>query len=108
MIVAASGTAICAAMPLLHSSEPRLRLVVRASSDRRKQYVWEIHDNHETVARVEISQQAYRTMEEAYAAGKAVMEARRPTDEPPTKLPHRNASSPGSPRGLTSSLYTRG
>ena len=116
MIAVSSKTVIFAAMQLPRKAlEQRFRMVVRASSDRRKQFVWEIHDHQDLGASIETSQQAYRTMEEAYTAGKAVLETLKHKVQP-ANAPDGVSAQPAparstalAPQGaLTSQIYRRG
>jgi len=50
------------------------RLVVRASPSAKKQFVWEILDDSNRSLRVQASRQAFRSLEDAYNAGKGALE----------------------------------
>ena len=50
------------------------RLVVRASRSAKKQFVWEILDDSNESLCVQAAKQAFRSLEEAYNAGKGALE----------------------------------
>jgi hypothetical protein len=56
------------------ANAPIYRLVVRASPIRTKQFLWEIVDDNNRGTPVEASERTFRSMEEAYGAGKAALE----------------------------------
>ena len=95
---------------------PSYRLVVTASQVRAKQFIWVIVDDNNRAVRVQTSKQTFRTMEDAYNAGKGALDywhAKMGRTTPavdlaqPAKQPVQKK--PGIPRGsLTSSIYSRG
>ena len=96
---------------------PIYRLVVTASQLKAKQFVWVIVDDNNRGAPVQASKQTFRSMEDAYNAGRGALEywrykMRRTTpsvdlaQQPTRKV---NAGGASAPRGsLTSSIYSRG
>jgi len=102
-----------------HPTTRIFRLVVTASRLKAKQFVWEIVDDTHRGALVQTSNATFRSMEDAYNAGRGALEywqrkTRRshpPVDlaQPSTaKPPAEKAPVPRGPRGaLTSSIYSR-
>ena len=94
---------------------PTYRLVVSASHLKAKQFVWVIVDDSILGAPVQASKQTFRSLEDAYNAGKGALEYWRDktrrthpsvdlAQPPPAKRQIEKA-----PRGpLTSSIYSRG
>jgi hypothetical protein len=100
-------------------SPPLYRLVVTASQLKAKQFVWVIvDDNHRAGTPVETSKVTFRSMEDAYNAGKGALEywqrkTRRivpPVDlaQPPPAKPTEEKQRDRPRGGLTSSIYSRG
>ena len=94
--------------PETHPTARIYRLVVAASQLKAKQFVWVIVDDTHCGAPVQTSEQAFRSMEDAYNAGRGALEywqrkARRthpPVDlaQPtPAKPPVENAAVPRGP-----------
>jgi hypothetical protein len=106
--------------PEVQPTTPIYRLVVTASPLKAKQFVWAIVDDTHRSTPIQTSRQTFRSMEDAYNAGKGALEywqrkTRRthpPVDlaqPPPAKPPIERAEVPRGPRRLlTSSLYSRG
>jgi hypothetical protein len=94
--------------------------VVTASQLKAKQFVWVIVDDTNRGIPVQTSKATFRSMEDAYNAGKGALEYWRDktrrtnpavdlAQPPPVKPPVNKVSVPGGPRGaLTSGLYSRG
>ena len=96
---------------------PIYRLVVTASQLKARQFAWVIVDDTIRGAAVQTSRQTFRSMEDAYNAGKGALEywqrkTRRTNpavdlaQPPPAKKTAYRASGPGGP--LTSRIYSRG
>jgi hypothetical protein len=95
---------------------PIYRLVVTASHLKAKQFVWAIVDDTNRGVPVQTSKVTFRSLEDAYNAGKGALEfwqrkTRRIVPsvdlaQPPDKKTHDRVSGPGGP--LTSSVYSRG
>jgi hypothetical protein len=100
---------------------PNYRLVVTASS-KAKQFVWVIVDDNHRGNPVQASRQTYRSMEDAYNAGKGALEYLRAkmqriissvdlaqSSTPiTTSLPAKQRADRAPRRSLTSSIYSRG
>jgi hypothetical protein len=103
-----------------HPAAPIYRLVVTASQLKAKQFVWVIVDDTNRSAPVQTSKTTFRSMEDAYNAGRGALEywrsKMRRTNPPvdlaqpqPSKSPAEKPPVPRGPRGtMTSSIYTRG
>ena len=98
-------------------SAPIYRLVVTASPLKAKQFVWMIVDDNNRGAAVQTSKAAFRSMEDAYHAGRGALEywqrkTRRthpPVDLAQPPKPKPSAQKTPMPRGsMTSRIYTRG
>jgi hypothetical protein len=96
---------------------PHYRLVVTASQTKSRQVVWVIVDDSNRGIPVQTSKQAFRSMEDAYEAGRGALgywrdKMRRAT--PSVDLAQSQPAKPrdrrmSAPRGsLTSSVYSRG
>jgi hypothetical protein len=106
--------------PETQLTSPIYRLVVTASQLKSKQFVWVIVDDSYRGTPVQTSKATFRSMEDAYNAGRGALEywqqkTRRthpPVDlaqPPPAKPPVQKASVPrGRGGSLTSSVYARG
>ena len=95
---------------------PIYRLVVTASQIRARQFIWVIMDDSGRGAPVQASKQTFRSMADAYDAGRGALEywhakMRRAypavdLGQPPAQQPRTGTSVPGRP--LTSKIYSRG
>jgi hypothetical protein len=96
---------------------PIYRLVVTASQLKARQFVWVIVDDAHRGTPVQTSKVTFRSMEDAYNAGRGALEYWRaktqrivpPVDlaqPPPAKPPEEKRRGPRG--GLTSSIYSRG
>ena len=106
--------------PEAHPTTRIYRLVVTASRLKAKQFVWVIVDDTHHGAPVQTSDATFRSMEDAYNAGRGALEywrsKMRRTNPPvdlaqpqPSKSPAEKPPVPRGPRGtMTSSIYTRG
>jgi hypothetical protein len=106
--------------PAVQPYTPIYRLVVTASQLKAKQFVWVIVDDSYRSMPVQTSKATFRSMEDAYNAGKGALEywqrkTRRthpPVDlaqPPPATPPVQKEPEPRGPRGsMTSSVYSRG
>lgn len=56
------------------STTPNYRLVITASPAKAKQFIWVIVNDESLGAPVEASKQTFRSMEDAYNAGKGALE----------------------------------
>jgi hypothetical protein len=104
--------------PEVDHTPPVYRLVVTASQLKAKQFVWVIVDDaHRAGTPVQTSKTTFRSLEDAYNAGRGALEywqrrTRRthpPVDlaqPPPAKKKTDKVSGPSGP--MTSSLYSRG
>ena len=99
------------------TSDPLYRLVVSASQHRSRQFIWQIVDEHNQGKPVQESKQTFRSMEDAYNAGKGALERWREKTRrtpgsvdlarpPPAKQPSHRVHGPSGP--MTSSIYSRG
>src|SRR5277367_4886139 len=99
------------------TTTPHYRLVVTASQIKSRQFVWVIVDDSNPGISVQTSKQTFRSMEDAYDAGKGALgswhdKMRRTTPSvdlaqpQPAKQRAHGMSAPTSP--LTSSVYSRG
>ena len=61
-------------LPEPHPAAPIYRLVVTASQLKAKQFIWVIVDDSQRGAPVQTSRATYRSLEDAYNAGKGAME----------------------------------
>jgi hypothetical protein len=106
--------------PEIQRTVPIYRLVVTASRVKARQFVWVIMDDTHHNTPVQTSKQTFRSLEDAYTAGRGALEywqrKTRRTHPPvdlaqplPAKPPVQKASAPRGPRStLTSSIYSRG
>jgi hypothetical protein len=105
-----------ASQPEIQPLAPTYRLVVTASQLKAKQFVWVIMDDTSGGRPVQTSKQTFRSLEDAYNAGRGALEfwrdkTRRTNPavdlaQPPAKKTRDRVSGPGGP--LTSSVYSRG
>jgi hypothetical protein len=103
--------------PVAQPSTPIYRLVVTASRLKAKQFLWVIVDDTNHCAPVQTSKQTFRSMDDAYNAGRGALDYWRDKTRrsnpavdlaqpsPAKKTPDR-VSGPGGP--LTSRIYSRG
>jgi hypothetical protein len=100
------------------TSDPLYRLVVSASGNRARQFIWQIVDDHNHGKPVHVSTQMFRSMEDAYHAGKGAFEYWRAKMRRATSSTSLAQSSPGpstkkadrvqvSHGLLTSGIYSR-
>jgi hypothetical protein len=103
--------------PEVDQTTPIYRLVVTASQLKAKQFVWMIVDDTNRSTPIQTSRQTFRSMEDAYNAGRGALEywqrrTRRthpPVDlaqPPPAKKKADRVSGPSGP--MTSSICSRG
>jgi hypothetical protein len=93
------------------------RLVVRASTSGKKQFVWEVLDDGSKSLCVQASKQTFRSLEDAYNAGQGAMEYWRAKAmraqakallAPPAARKRANVRVSGPSGPMTSSIYSRG
>ena len=94
---------------------PTYRLVVSASHLKAKQFVWVIVDDNSRGAPIQASKRTFRSMEDAYNAGKGALEYWRdktrrthPSVDLAQPPPAKRQIDKASRSPLTSSIYSRG